>query len=143
VVSITVTVSITVSITVPAPITIVIVVIEAARAADAVVANPATYALDLLDDARLVLRQSSTGEADRIRAVGQQRRAQYGGGGQGDKQKLVHLRASRLSAVRAWRSPTKFQSWTSSTTIDVIERSDDRPDLSLRRTNSSSDEFHD
>jgi hypothetical protein len=83
-------VAIAVSITVPAPIAIV-VFIEAARAADALVTNPATYARDFLDDARLVLRQSSTGrarQAARIRAVGQQRRTQYGGGGQGDKQKL-------------------------------------------------------
>jgi hypothetical protein len=111
---IAVPIMITVAIPECAPITITIVVIavreEATRAADAVVANPATYALDLLDDARLVLRQSSAGEADRIRAIGQQRRAHYGGSGQGDKQKLVHLRTSRLSAVRAWSSPTKFQS---------------------------------
>jgi hypothetical protein len=120
-IAIAVPIMITVAIPECAPITITIVVIivreEATRAADAVVANPATYALDLLDDARLVLRQSSAGEADRIRAIGQQRRAHYGGGGQGDKQKLVHLRTSRLSAVRAWSSPTKFQSWASSTTI--------------------------
>jgi hypothetical protein len=74
-------VAIAVSITVPA---LIAIFIEAARAAGALVTNPATYALDFLDDARLVLRQSSSGrarEADRVRAVGQQRRAQSGGGG--------------------------------------------------------------
>jgi hypothetical protein len=100
-ITVSIAVSITVSITVPVPIAIV--VIEAARAAETLVTDPATYALDFLDDTRLVLRQSNTGragEADRIGAVGQQRRAQYGGGGQGDKQKLVHLSTSRFFAVR-------------------------------------------
>jgi hypothetical protein len=83
-----------------APITIAIVIIiaaEAARLAEAIVAESATHALDLLDDAQLILRQSSIGrarEADRIGTLGQQRRPEDGCGGQRDKQELAHFRTS-------------------------------------------------
>jgi hypothetical protein len=104
---VTVAVSIAVAIPIPIPIavpeapitiaiTITIVIIiaeEAARAAEAIVAKPATDAFDLFDDAQLVLRQSyavRTGEADRIRAVRQQCRAEYGCGAERRKQELVH-----------------------------------------------------
>jgi hypothetical protein len=99
-VPITVSIAITVPIAVPeyAPIAITIVVIiafkEAARAAEAFVANPATDACDLLGDAELVLRKANVGragETHRIRAVGQQRRTEDGCGGQRDKQELVHF----------------------------------------------------
>jgi hypothetical protein len=71
--------------------------VEAARAAEAVVAESATYALDLFDDAQLVLRQSNIGrarEANRIGTVGQQRGAEDSCGGQRDKQELVHFGTS-------------------------------------------------
>jgi hypothetical protein len=105
-VPIAVPIAVVVSITVPAPI--VIVIIEAARAAEAFIAKPAAYAIDLLDDAKLVLRRSNIGgtsETDRVGAVGQQRGADKSyGGGQRHQQELVHFGPSSLSAVMAWMS---------------------------------------
>jgi hypothetical protein len=116
-VPIAIAVTVTVAITVPehAPITIAIIVIaeEAARLAEAVITKPAAYALDLLDDAQLVLRRRNTGragETDRVGTVGQQRGADQGcGGGQRHQQELVHFSSSSLSAVMAWKadSPTR------------------------------------
>jgi hypothetical protein len=115
VITIAVAVPIAVAIVFPeyAPITITIAIIvvvatEAARLAEAVIANPAAYTLDLLDDAELVLRRRNpgrTGEIDRVGAVGQQRGAGDGyGGGQRHQQELVHFGSSSLSAVMAWKS---------------------------------------
>jgi hypothetical protein len=84
--------------------------VEAARAAEAVVAESATYALDLFDDAQLVLRQSNIGrarEANRIGTVGQQRGAEDSCGGQRDKQELVHFGTSSFFAVRVWMRTCK------------------------------------
>jgi hypothetical protein len=107
-------ISVAVTIAVPeyTAITIAIIVIiaaeEAARLAEAVIANPATYALDLLDDAELVLRRRNTGragETDRVGTVGQQRGADEGcGGGQRHQQELVHFSSSSLSAVMTWKA---------------------------------------
>jgi hypothetical protein len=115
-VPVAITVAITITIAIPeAPITIAIAIVvivreETPRAAEAVIARPATYALDLFDDAELVLcrlNTGSAGKADRIRAVGQQRRAKHGCGAERRKQELVHseppyfaveARTSRLSS---------------------------------------------
>jgi hypothetical protein len=106
VIAVSVPIAVVVAIMVPAPI--VIVVIEAARAAEAFIANPAAYALDLLDYAQLVLRRSNIGAADktdRIGAVGQQRGADKSyGGGQRHQQEFVHFGPSSLFAVMAWMS---------------------------------------
>jgi hypothetical protein len=106
VITVSVPIAVVVSITVPAPI--VIVIIEAARAADAFIANPAAYAIDLLDDAQLVLRRSNIGgasETDRVGAVSQQRGAEKSyDGGQRHQQELVHFGPSSLSTVMAWES---------------------------------------
>jgi hypothetical protein len=82
--------------------------VEAARLAEAVIAKPAAYALDLLDDAQLGLRRrniDSAGEIDGVGAVGQQRRAGDGcGGGQRHQQELAHFSSSSLFAVVTWKS---------------------------------------
>jgi hypothetical protein len=101
--AVAITVAITVAIPIPvpipiavpeAPIAIVIVIAEeAACAADAIVAKPSTDAFDLFDDAQLVLcrlNAGCAGEADRIGALRQQRRAENGCGAERPKQELVH-----------------------------------------------------
>jgi hypothetical protein len=112
VVAITVAVPVEVAIAVPeyAAITIAVVIViatEAARLAEAVVAKPPAYALDLLDHAQLILRRRNIGDAgetDRVGAVGQQRCADEGyGGGQRRQHELMHFGSSSLSAVMAWK----------------------------------------
>jgi hypothetical protein len=103
-VPIEVVVAITVTVPEHAPITIAIVIIivtrvEAThRAAEAVIAFPATDAPDLLDEAQLVLRRPNiggAGQVDRIGAVGQQRGAdERCGGGQCHQQEPMHFRFS-------------------------------------------------
>jgi hypothetical protein len=111
--AITVAVPIPVEIAVPiaipeyAPIAVIVIAEEAARPTEALIANPAAYALDLLDDAQLALRRrniGSAGEIDRVGTPGQQRGADEGsGGGQRHQQELVHFGSSSLSAVMAWK----------------------------------------
>jgi hypothetical protein len=118
-IAIPVTVAVPVAITVSeyAPITIaitiavvIVITVEAARLAEAVIAKPAAYALDLLDDAQLGLRRrniGSAGEIDGVGAVGQQRGAGDGcGGGQRHQQELAHFSSSSLFsfAVVTWKS---------------------------------------
>jgi hypothetical protein len=105
VVAIVITVAVPIAVTIAVPeytaitiaIAIVVVVVaeEAARLAEAVIAKPAAYALDLLDDAQLGLRRrdiGSAGEIDGVGAVGQQRGAGDGcGGGQRHQQELAHF----------------------------------------------------
>jgi hypothetical protein len=111
----TVPVAIAVTVAVPeyAPVTIaitivIVIAVEAARLAKAVIAKPAAYALDLLDDAQLGLRRRNiggAGEIDGVGAVGQQRRAGDGcGGGQRHQQELAHFSSSSLFAVVTWKS---------------------------------------
>jgi hypothetical protein len=113
-IAIPVTIPVTVTVAVPeyAPVTIaitivIVIAVEAARLAKAVIAKPAAYALDLLDDAQLGLRRRNiggAGEIDGVGAVGQQRRAGDGcGGGQRHQQEFAHFSSSSLFAVVTWK----------------------------------------